>query len=542
MRPLFFLWTSLVLGCLSVWAEGAPVDMAALETQGDQAASYAPVMLDGKSLFSVTGVPSYPAEKRATEISGRLHVLAVDPTRSTDTLKVIVQPDFAVVMAGDQFLMRVFDVDSGIPGLNHAGYGELVKNVIAKAILDYRQARTPGALVKDTAMAVGGVGLLFLLLLGWTRLYRRFRRMVERYLKPQISKIQTKSFDLLQAGLLWDGLQGLMTVVHGGMIALLVYFHLGFVLRLFPWTRPVADGLLGLILNPLKMLGLSFLAGLPGLMATLVIGLLCYAVLRTLGLFFAGIRTGTITVAGFDPEWATPTFRIVRVAIIALAVMIAYPHIPGSNSAAFKGVSVFLGIILSLGSSSFAANLIAGYSAIYRRAFRVGDIVEVDRFCGEVLEIQTLVTRLRTIKNEVVVIPNSSIINSPVINYSTHAKNRGLILHTTVGIGYETPWRQVDAMLLEAAERTPGFLADPKPFVLQKSLGDFCVTYEINVYCSTPEKRLALTSALHQNILDIFNENNVQIMTPAYEGDPAQPKVVPKDKWFAPPALRDKKT
>lgn len=518
------------------------MDMATLETQGDQAVSFAPVLLDGKSLFSVTGVPSYPAEKRAAEISGRLHVLAGDPTRSTETLKVIVQPDYAVVMAGDQLLMRVFDVDSGIPGLNHASYGELVKNVIAKAILDYRQARTPSALVKDTAMAVGGVGLLFLLLLGWTRLYRRFRRLVEHHLKPQISKIQTKSFDLLQAGLLWDGLQGLMTVVHGGMIALLIYFHLGFVLRLFPWTRPLADGLLGLILNPLKMLGLSFLAGLPGLMVTVVIGLLCYGVLRTLGLFFAGLRSGTITVAGFDPEWATPTFRIIRVAIIALAIMIAYPHIPGSNSAAFKGVSVFLGIIISLGSSSFAANLIAGYSALYRRAFRVGDVVEVDHFRGEVLEIQTLVTRLRTIKNEVVVIPNSAIVNSPVINYSTYAKDRGLILHTTVGIGYETPWRQVEAMLLDAAERTPGFLTDPKPFVLQKSLGDFCVTYEINVYCSTPEKRLALTSALHQNILDIFNENNVQIMTPAYEGDPAQPKVVPKEKWFTPPALRDKKT
>lgn len=542
MRLLVVLWASLVLRGLSAWAEGAPMDMATLETQGDQAVSFAPVLLDGKSLFSVTGVPSYPAEKRAAEISGRLHVLAGDSTRSTDTLKVVVQPDFAVVMAGDQFLMRVFDVDSGIPGLNHAGYGELLKNVLAKAILDYRQARTPSALLKDTAMAVGGGGLLFLLLLGWTRLYRRFRTLVERYLKPQISKIQTKSFDLLQAGLLWDGLQGLMTVVHGGMIALLIYFHLGFVLRLFPWTRPLADSLLGLILNPLKMLGLSFLAGLPGLMATVVIGFLCYAVLRTMGLFFAGLRTGTITIAGFDPEWATPTFRIVRVAIIALAVMIAYPHIPGSNSAAFKGVSVFLGIIISLGSSSFAANLIAGYSAIYRRAFRVGDVVEVDNFRGEVLEIQTLVTRLRTIKNEVVVIPNSAIVNSPVINYSTYAKDRGLILHTTVGIGYETPWRQVEAMLLEAAERTPGFLTEPKPFVLQKSLGDFCVTYEINVYCSTPEKRLALTSALHQNILDIFNENNVQIMTPAYEGDPAQPKVVPKDKWFTPPALRDKKT
>ena len=541
MRRILLLVASSVLLGVSAWAEGASVDMAAMEAQGDQAASKAPVILDGHPLFHVAGTLSYPAGKRAADISDRLHLFAGNPTRSTDTLKVIVQPDFAVVMAGDQFLLRVFDVDSGIPGLTHAGYADLVKNVLGKAIIDYRLARTPRALLKDAGLAVAGVGLMTLLLLGWTRLFRRLSGLVERYLKPQISKIQTKSFDLLQAGLLWDGLQGLMTVLNGGIIALLIYSHLGFILRLFPWTRPLADGLLGLILNPLKMLCLSFLSGLPGVIATVVIGLLCYAVLRTLGLFFTGLRTGTITISGFDPEWAIPTFRIVRVAIIALAVMIAYPHIPGSNSAAFKGVSVFLGIILSLGSSSFAANLIAGYSAIYRRAFRVGDCIEVDHFRGEVLEIQTLVTRLRTFKNEVVVIPNSTIVNSPVINYSTYAKERGLILHTTVGIGYETPWRQVEAMLLEAAARTTGLLTDPKPFVRQLALGDFCVTYEINVFCSTPVQRLALINALHQNILDLFNENNVQIMTPAYEGDPEQPKVVPKDKWFTPLAPRDKK-
>jgi small-conductance mechanosensitive channel len=357
---------------------------------------------------------------------------------------------------------------------------------------------------------------------------------VEQYLTPRISKIQTKSFDLIQAGLVLEGMKGSMSVLHGGIIALLIYFHMGYVLRQFPWSRPFADGLLGLVLGPIQSLWISFVSSLPGLMAVFVIGVVFYVAHRTLKLFFVGLQTGTIQVAGFDPDWAVPTFRIVRVALIALGVMLAYPHIPGSNSMAFKGVSVFLGIIISLGSSSFAANLIAGYSAIYRRAFRIGDWIEVDNFRGEVLEIQTLVTRLRSFRNEVIVIPNSAIINSPVINYSTYAKDRGLVLHTTVGIGYETPWRQVEAMLLQAAARTPGLLTDPKPFVLQKGLGDFCVTYEINVFCSTPGTRLALTHALHQNILDVFNENNVQIMTPAYEGDPAQPKLVPKDKWYTP--------
>lgn len=182
--------------------------------------------------------------------------------------------------------------------------------------------------------------------------------------------------------------------------------------------------------------------------------------------------------------------------------------------------------------------MIAGYSVIYRRAFRVGDWIQVEEVGGEVLEILPMVTRLRTAKNEIVVVPNSTVINSSVTNYTTLAKDRGLILHTTVGIGYETSWRLVEAMLLEAARRTPGALSTPAPFVVIKALGDFAATYEINVHCGAPEKRFLIYSALHQNILDVFNENNVQIMTPAYESDPAEPKVVRKENRLTPLAKR----
>jgi len=145
-----------------------------------------------------------------------------------------------------------------------------------------------------------------------------------------------------------------------------------------------------------------------------------------------------------------------------------------------------------------------------------------------------MVTRLRTQKNEEIVIPNSILLNSQITNFSRKAKDLGLILHTTVGIGYETPWRQVDAMLKLAADRTEGLLKEPKPYVLKQSLGDFAVTYEINAYCRDATKVQYYYSILHQNILDVFNENNVQIMTPAYEGDPEVPKVVPRDQWDTP--------
>jgi len=238
----------------------------------------------------------------------------------------------------------------------------------------------------------------------------------------------------------------------------------------------------------------------------------------------------------FDPDWAIPTYKLVRLGVLAFAAVSAYPYLPGSDSAAFKGISLFLGVMLSLGSSSAISNVVAGYSMTYRKAFKLGDRVKIGDQIGEVLETRLLVTRLRTPKNEEVIIPNSLVTGSEVTNYSVYARTQGLILHTTVGIGYETPWRQVEAMLLMAAERTEGLRRDPPPFVLQRQLGDFCVTYEVNAYTDQAHNILGQYTSLHRHILDVFNEYNVQIMTPAYEGDPEQPKVVPKEQWYSVPA------
>jgi small-conductance mechanosensitive channel len=189
-----------------------------------------------------------------------------------------------------------------------------------------------------------------------------------------------------------------------------------------------------------------------------------------------------------------------------------------------------------VGSSATIANLIAGYTMTYRRAFRVGDRIKIGDTMGDVTEMRLQVTHLKTIKNEEVIVPNSTILNSEVVNYSSLARRGGLILHTRVGIGYETPWRQVEAMLLQAAARTPGLMTEPPPFIRQQALGDFAITYELNVYTDDAQAMNQIYTGLHRNILDVFNEYGVQIMTPAYEGDPERPKVVPKDQWFSAPA------
>jgi small-conductance mechanosensitive channel len=194
--------------------------------------------------------------------------------------------------------------------------------------------------------------------------------------------------------------------------------------------------------------------------------------------------------------------------------------------------------MLSLGASSAMASLIAGYTVTYRRAFRVGDRITIGDLTGVVSDVRLLVTHLRTAKNEEIVVPNSVVLQSHVVNYSRMARSHGLILHTTVSIGYETPWRQVEAMLKAAAERTQGVLSEPPPFVLEKSLGDFAVTYELNVHVDSAAMIPERYAELHRHVLDVFNEYGVQIMTPAYEGDPPEPKIVPKEKWFVAPASR----
>jgi small-conductance mechanosensitive channel len=291
-----------------------------------------------------------------------------------------------------------------------------------------------------------------------------------------------------------------------------------------------------MLLQPLATLGRGALGYVPNLVFLVILAFLTRYVLKVVGLFFRRLGDGTLHLPGFDPDLAQATDRIVRLVVIAFALVIAYPYIPGSQSEAFKGISILLGVIFSLGSSSVIGNMVAGQSLAFRRAFKVGDRIKVGEHFGDVAQIRLLTTYLRTPKNEQIVIPNSIILNSEIVNYSTLARDGGLILHTIVGIGYETPWRQVEAMLLEAAARTPGLLRQPEPFVLQKALGTFAVDYEINAYCDDPHAMVALYSALHSNILDIFNEYGVQIMTPAYEGDPERPKVVPRGEWFAAPA------
>jgi small-conductance mechanosensitive channel len=497
----------------------------------------APVVLDGVTLFRVRGISSYPAERRAAEIANRIADVAADRAIPAESLVVQDTPTASIVVAKGQRLFGVLDADAELEGLTRQLVAGAYRDRVAEAITEFRRDREASTLWKDfSRAAIATLGFLLLVELD-RRTLRRVRGAVTARYRSKVQDVRFSTVEIVRGDQIWNVLQHAVRILAVLVAFVAAYVYLNYVLVLFPWTRALGRSLTNILVQPLKTLATGFLAFIPDLVFLIILAVITRWILRLVRLYFARVAEGETEVRGFDADWAKPTERIVRFVIVAMALVIAYPYIPGSDSEAFKGIGVVVGLMFSLGSASIIGNLVAGLGIAFRRAFRVGDRVRIGDTVGEVTQVELLTTYLRSPKNEQIVIPNSLILNNEVVNYSALVRSgAGLIVHTNVGIGYETPWRQVEAMLIQAARRTPGIRAEPEPFVLQRSLGDFAVNYEINAYTNEPRRILATYSDLHRNILDVFNEYGVQIMTPAYEGDPAQPKLVPRDQWFMSPA------
>jgi len=498
--------------------------------------SSAAVVVDGNQLFRLLGISSFPAQERAQAIARHIRDLAADPAVSPESLTLMEAHDMTRLVAGDVVVLNLVDADAELEGVELEVLAKAVRTRIVQAIVDWRTDRDPAVLKRNALFALGVTVVFTLALLVGHWGYRRLKAKLEKSAQELIQDVTIKQFKLFDRNQLLKVVTRLVGLIWYSIILASAYFYLQSVLSLFPWTRGLANWLIGILIAPVKTLGLGLIKAFPDLVFLVVLYFVARFILRMIHLFFAGVAEGKVVLGGFDAEWAWPTYRLVRMLLIGFSLVVAYPYIPGSDSAAFKGVSIFAGVLFSLGSSSLVGNLIAGYTMTYRRAFRIGDRIRVGEHLGDVEQIRLLVTHLRTPKNEAVIVPNSSILNAEVINYSSLAKEHGLILHSTVGIGYDTPWRQVEALLLKAAERTSGVLNNPSPFVLQKALGDFTINYEINVYCAEPRLMNRVLSDLHGNIQDTFNEYGVQIMSPNYEADPETPKIVPRENWYATPA------
>jgi small-conductance mechanosensitive channel len=503
--------------------EGPPLDAAQVE-------------VNGELLFRVRGVTAYPAATRAEAIAARIEKLADDRNFDPASLAIEEKDGHTLIKAGETVVVAIYEEDALLESLKRQDLAPIYVEKVRRVIQDYRNDRKPEELLRVLLYAAAATLILFAVLYGILALFRRINVVLEQRFRKRIEDLEVKSLRIVRAHQLWAAAIAVVRLFRALLVLVLLYAYFNLVLGLFPWTRGLARDLLSLVGDPLIAMGSAFVAYLPKLFFLIILIIVARFILKLIRVFFDSIAEGRVQFVNFEQEWAWPTYRIVRFVFLAFTLVIAYPYIPGSDSDAFKGVSLFLGILFSLGSSSVLANVIAGYSMTYRRAFKVGDRVRIDNTFGDVVEMSVLVTHIMTPKNERVIIPNSKILNDDVINYSVMARDQGLILHTTVGIGYETSWRQVEAMLLLAAERTPGLRPNSQPFIRQTALGDFAVTYELNVYCDDARRMGELYTELHRSILDVFNEYGVQIMTPAYEGDTPEPKVVSRDQWYAAPA------
>jgi small-conductance mechanosensitive channel len=319
---------------------------------------------------------------------------------------------------------------------------------------------------------------------------------------------------------------------------LLTYQWFGFVLTRFPYTRPWGEQLNGFFLSAIGDMLTAVATAIPDLLIAVAIFFAAHAATGVLKNFFDGVQSGRVRVGWMDADSARPTRRLAAFGVWLFALVMAYPYLPGSGTEAFKGLSVLVGLMVSIGASGIVGQAASGLILMYTRTFRPGEYVRVGENEGTIVEMGMFTTRLRTGLGEELTLPNSLVLGTITRNYSRAVEGKGFVVDTVVSIGYDAPWRQVHAMLTEAASRTDGVLTDPVPRVFQTALSDFYVEYRLvcQAIQTEPRPRAEVLSRLRANVQDVFNENGVQIMSPHFLGDPAEPKVVPKAKWYAPPA------
>lgn len=432
------------------------------------------------------------------------------------------------------------DVDA-LQGQTLAQLTAAVTERLHLVIEETRESRDLSSLLRGVFKAAAAL-LVFVLGLWLLSRARRYAQlMLLRMVDRRANRLRLAGAQLIRRDQLAAGVRLSMLALHWILGLALANEWLSFSLRVFPYTRAWGEQLHGSMMGVLVHIGSATLHAIPNLAVAVCIFLLARAVIAMLRPVFDNIEGGRGSAGWLDRDTVAPTRRIASALIWIFALVMAYPYLPGADTAAFKGVSVLLGLMISLGSSSVVGQGASGLILMYSRSVRRGEYVRIGEQEGTVTEVGLFMTKIRTGLGEEVCLPNAMILGTPTKNYSRAVQGEGYIVDTTVSIGYDTPWRQVDAMLIEAARRTDGILTTPRPQVFQTSLSDFYPVYRLvcQAVPETPRVRAEVLDALHGNIQDVFNEHGVQIMSPHYMMDPATHKVVPPNQWFTPPARQD---
>jgi small-conductance mechanosensitive channel len=475
------------------------------------------------------------AAERAERAAARIERLAESETGDPITLLRIPQGILMRIGTQGVFTVTPADVDSAS--------AETIEQVAADAMLALRVAMAEEREARSVIHILTGVALsalvtlLFVVLL---RLLRRARIAVMRRMTTMASaraeRVAILGFTIFSREQIVLFLRRIWELFMWALVLFAAYLWLTFVLTRFAYSRPWGEALGTYLVTTLSGFALGAIAAIPGLFTVVLIFLAARFLVRLITAFFNAAHGGEVSLSWLHTETIQPTRQLLVALVWLFAVIIAYPFLPGSGTDVFKGVSVFVGLVLSLGSTGLVNQAMGGLVLMYARALKPGDYVSVSNVEGSVEVVGMLSTKIRTSKNEIVTIPNAVMISTTTKNYSRLHDAEGVMLYTSITIGYDVPWRQVHALLLLAASRTSGLRSPPAAFVRQTALGDFYIEYQLNVCLANPESRPAVLSELHQHIVDAFNEYGVQITSPHYESDPPQPLVVPRDRWHAAPA------
>ena len=476
-----------------------------------------PVVVEGDTLFYLyTKRGGYTPLQRAEMIDAAIMQLGKRFTLHPDSVYIESSDIVTDLMYGNKVIASFTDQDGLWEGRSREQLATDKRKIVVQKLKELKEEHSLWQLGKRIlyfVLVLAGQYLLFWLT-GW--LFRKLKVRIQKLKDTRLKPISIQNYELLDTQRQVNLLIFLSNLLRYVIMLLQLLITIPLLFAIFPQTKGLAYQIFSYIWNPIKNILVGIVDYIPNLFAILII---CFAVkylVRLVHYLSREVEAGRLKFGGFYPDWAMPTYHIIRFLLYAFMIAMIYPYLPGAKSGVFQGISVFIGLIVSLGSSTVIGNVIAGLVITYMRPFKLGDRIQLNDTTGNVIEKTPLVTRIKTPKNEVVTFPNSFIMSSHTVNYSASAREYGLIIHSEVTIGYDVPWRQVHQLLIEAALNTPGVIDDPRPFVLETSLSDWYPVYQINAYIREADKLAQIYSDLHQNIQDRFNEAGIEIMSPHY--------------------------
>ena len=420
------------------------------------------------------------------------------------------------VMYGEKVILSVTDQDALWLNTEREKLAKEYQSVVNNKILELKKEHSILQIAKRVALFILVLVVQYFLFKLTNYLFRKLRRRIIWLKQNKLKSITIRDYEFLNTHRQGRILIFMNNILRYIVLLIQLMFSVPMLFAIFPQTEHLAMRLFTYIIEPIKMVLKSVIEYIPNLFIIIVIYYCVKYIIKGIQYIANEIESEKLKITGFYPDWAQPSFNIIRFLLYAFMIAMIYPYLPGSDSGVFQGISVFVGLIVSLGSSTVIGNIIAGLVITYMRPFKLGDRIKLNETTGNVIEKTPFVTRIRTPKNEVVTIPNSFIMSSHTVNYSASARQFGLIIHSTVSIGYDVPWRQVHQLLVNAARSTPGVMSHPKPFVLETELQDYYPCYQINAYIKEADQLSQIYSDLHQNIQDAFNEAGIEIMSPHY--------------------------